>query len=123
MLGGQVGSVKTLFVTCDPDRDTPPVIAEYLKDFHPSIVGITGGMDDVKAAAKLFRVYFKAARTSASAKPGEDYLVDHSIFYYLMDPEGRYVTHFGRDTRPEECAAVIKEALEAWQRRSPPTQV
>lgn len=88
-------------------------------DFHPSIVGVTGEMSDVKEAAKLFRVYFKAARTSSDpSKANEDYLVDHSIFYYLMDPEGRYVAHFGRDTRPEECAASIKEALASWDHKT-----
>lgn len=87
-------------------------------DFHPSVVGLTGDLADVKETAKLFRVYFKAARTSADpSKANQDYLVDHSIFYYLMDPEGKYVTHFGRDTKPEECSATIKEALEAWERK------
>ena len=74
-------------------------------------------MGDVKETAKLFRVYFKAARTSADAGKA-DYLVDHSIFYYLMDPEGRYVTHFGRDTKPADCAAAIGEALDNWDRRN-----
>jgi protein SCO1/2 len=74
-------------------------------------------MQDVKDAARLFRVYFKAARTggAAGANPNDDYLVDHTIFYYLMDPEGKYVTHFGRDHRPSEVANGIIEAMQAYK--------
>ena len=74
-------------------------------------------MADVKDAARLFRVYFKAAKTGGTASNDNDYLVDHSIFYYLMDPEGKYVTHFGREHRPEDVAVGIVEAMQAYQKR------
>lgn len=65
--------------------------------------------------AKKYRVYFRPAKTGGSetTKSG-DYLVDHSIFIFLVDPEGRYVTHFGRESTPDRCAKVIIDALESW---------
>lgn len=108
--------LQTLFITCDPERDDPKAIKEYLRDFHPSIIGITGPLDLVKEAARLFRVYFKAAKTGAS---DSDYLVDHTIFYYLMDPEGKYVTHFGREHHPEDVAQSIVELVEQYNKARP----
>lgn len=126
---GQGMRLQPIFITCDPDRDDPAAIASYLKgtikmyflifsfeDFHPSFIGVTGSMQDVKDAARLFRVYFKAARTGGAAA-SDDYLVDHTIFYYLMDPEGKYVTHFGRDHRPSDVANGIIEAMQAYKHK------
>lgn len=73
--------LKPVFITCDPARDTPAVIKEYLSEFHPDIVGLTGTWEQVKACCKQYRVYFS---TPPSVKPGQDYLVDHSIYFYLM---------------------------------------
>jgi protein SCO1/2 len=70
-----------VFITCDPARDTPQVLREYLKEFHPDIIGLTGTYEQVKHVCKQYRVYFSTPR---DVKPGEDYLVDHSIYFYLM---------------------------------------
>ena len=70
-----------VFITCDPARDTPQVLREYLKEFHPDIIGLTGTYEQVKHVCKQYRVYFS---TPKDVKPGEDYLVDHSIYFYLM---------------------------------------
>jgi len=70
-----------LFITCDPARDTPSVLKSYLAEFHPSMVGLTGTWEQVKAVCKAYRVYFS---TPEGVKPGMDYLVDHSIYFYLM---------------------------------------
>ena len=70
-----------VFITCDPARDTPAVLKSYLAEFHPRLVGLTGTWEQVKAVCKLYRVYFS---TPAGVKPGMDYLVDHSIYFYLM---------------------------------------
>jgi len=83
-----------------------------LLDFHPSIIGVTGALPEVKEAARLFRVYFKAAKTSNSDSVDTDYLVDHTIFYYLMDPEGEYVTHFGREHSPKDVAQTILKVMQ-----------
>jgi protein SCO1/2 len=70
-----------IMITCDPARDTPAVLKEYLKEFHPDIIGLTGDYDAIKDTCKAYRVYFS---TPPSVKPGQDYLVDHSIYFYLM---------------------------------------
>lgn len=70
-----------LMITCDPARDTPEVLKEYLKEFHPQIIGLTGDYDAIKDMCKAYRVYFS---TPPHVKPGQDYLVDHSIYFYLM---------------------------------------
>lgn len=103
-----------VFVTVDPDRDGPAEIKEYLKDFHPSFVGLTGTKEQVKAAARKYRVYFRPARTSGGDNNNGDYLVDHSIFFFLIDPAGQYVTHFGRDASVERCAKIVTDALHSW---------
>jgi protein SCO1/2 len=78
-----------VFITCDPARDTPAVLKTYLQEFHPDIVGLTGPWDQIKAVCKLYRVYFS---TPPGVKPGQDYLVDHSIYFYLMGMYAGYWT-------------------------------
>lgn len=76
------GSVlRPVFITCDPARDTPEVMKEYLHEFHGDILGLTGTYDAVKQTCRAYRVYFS---TPVDVKPGQDYLVDHSIYFYLM---------------------------------------
>lgn len=74
-------TLRPIFITCDPARDTPAVMKAYLKEFHPDIIGLTGTWDDIKGICKKYRVYFS---TPPDVKPGQDYLVDHSIYFYLM---------------------------------------
>lgn len=75
------GVLLPVFITCDPARDTPEVVKEYLAEFHPDLLGLTGEWEQVKNACKQFRVYFS---TPPDVQPGQDYLVDHSIYFYLM---------------------------------------
>jgi protein SCO1/2 len=78
---GGVSVMRPVFITCDPARDTPEVLRKYLQEFHPDIIGLTGTYQQVKHVCKQYRVYFS---TPENVKPGEDYLVDHSIYFYLM---------------------------------------
>lgn len=78
--------IRPIFITCDPARDTPAVVKTYLKEFHPDIIGLTGKWENIKEVCKAYRVYFS---TPPNVKPGQDYLVDHSIYFYLM---GTYQT-------------------------------
>ena len=77
-----------VFITCDPVRDTPEVLGAYLKEFHPDIVGLTGTYEQVKHVCRQYRVYFS---TPKDVKPGEDYLVDHSIYFYLMGKNDHFL--------------------------------
>ena len=101
-----------VFITVDPARDSPSRIAQYLKDFHPSFVGLYGDYDSTKAVCKAYRVYFS---TPPNADPRGDYLVDHSIFIYFMDPEGKFVDAFGQQVTAAEAEAKITDAVSEWQ--------
>jgi protein SCO1/2 len=101
-----------LFITCDPARDTPAVLSTYLSEFHPAIIGLTGTWEQVKAVCKAYRVYFS---TPEGVKPGQDYLVDHSIYFYLMDPEGDFVEAIGRQHSPEQAAEIIRAHVGDWK--------
>lgn len=103
--------LQPLFITCDPARDTPEVVKEYLSDFHPSIKGLTGTYENVKKACKQYRVYFS---TPTDVKPGQDYLVDHSIFFYLMDSEGNFVDVIGREVDAATGAEKIRKHVAAF---------
>lgn len=99
--------VIPLFITIDPERDTPEVMAEYVKHFHPSMVGLTGSEEQISEAAAGYRVYYK--KVEEGDAQSEDYLMDHSAFQYLMSPEGKYLTHFSHDVTADEMAEQLKK--------------
>lgn len=118
-----------LFISCDPARDTPAVLKHYLAEFHPGLVGLTGTWEQIKDVCKKYRVYFS---TPEGVKPGMDYLVDHSIYFYLMgkmgwlqhyrrvangrtDPEGDFVEAIGRQHSAERAAKIIVEHMKDWK--------
>ncbi|ODQ63273.1 SCO1 protein [Nadsonia fulvescens var. elongata DSM 6958] len=104
--------MKPVFITCDPARDSPEVLKEYLSEFHPDIVGLTGEYDEIKNVCKKYRVYFS---TPPNMKPGQDYLVDHSIFFYLMDPEGKFLDVLGRQYDNVTGPPRIKQMMSEWK--------
>ncbi|CAO1628260.1 unnamed protein product [Jaminaea pallidilutea] len=107
---GQI--INPIFISCDPARDSLPLVSTYISDFHPRLVGLTGAYEAVKQACKSYRVYFS---TPPNADPKGDYLVDHSIFFYLMDPEGRFVDAFGRSAGKEEVEKKVRGYVEKWK--------
>lgn len=111
ILGKSGIELQPVFITCDPARDSPEIVEQYLEDFHPLIIGLTGTYDEVKNVCKKYRVYFL---TPPDVKPGQDYLVDHSIFFYVMDSEGNFVDVIGREVDAEAGAEKIKKQVEAF---------
>lgn len=103
--------LQPIFITCDPARDPPEVLKEYLSEFHPDFLGLTGDYNEIKNACKQYRVYFS---TPPNLKPGQDYLVDHSIFFYLMDPEGHFIDALGRQYDEKTGADKIEEHVKAY---------
>ncbi|MDF1586603.1 SCO family protein [Marinimicrococcus flavescens] len=99
--------IAPIFVTVDPERDTVPVMKDYVELFHPQLVGLTGSAEEIDAAKRAYRIYARKAETEGSS----DYLMDHSAFTYLMDASGRYLTHFSHDATAEEMAARIEKAV------------
>ncbi len=108
-LGSEAAKVAPLFISVDPKRDTPDVLAAYMKNFSPRITGLTGNENEIASAAKAYRVYYRKAGESG----GDDYTVDHSAFVYLMDGEGRYITHFSFNSSPETMLTVIRKQIAA----------
>lgn len=94
--------VTPVFISIDPARDTPEVVGDFAANLHERMIGLTGSPEQVKAASKAYKTYFKA-------QPAEDdyYLVDHSTFSYLVLPEHGFVEYFRRDETPEEMADRI----------------
>ena len=98
-----------VFITVDPERDTPEVAAEYAEAFHPDMVGLSGSISQVEEAAKAYRVYFRKQDGDS-----EFYLVDHSTFTYLSIPGEGVVDYFRRadtaETVAERTSCRIRQA-------------
>lgn len=105
------GILTPVFITCDPLRDTKKVVKEYVKDFHPDLIGFTGTPEELKRVARSYRVY---TYTPPEVSMDDDYLVDHSIFFYLMDPEGHFVDCYARDTTADEVLASFKNYMQDY---------
>jgi protein SCO1 len=107
-LGPLADKVQPLFITVDPQRDTPAVIGDYVRNFDPRIVGLTGSPEAIAAVAKAYKVYYAVHRTGNGP---DDYLMDHSGFVYLMDPEGRFVRVLSGETSAHAMADKLRPFL------------
>ena len=92
-----------IFITVDPERDTPAVLKEFVAAFHPRLVGLGGTPAQVDAAKKAWRVYAK----KAAATNGPDYLVDHTALTYLMGPDGKPISFTDHDADATQIAAEL----------------
>jgi len=102
VLTGRGQSVTPVFISIDPERDTPEVVGDYAFNLHEKMIGLTGSPEQVKAASKAYKTYYK----KQDGDP-EYYLVDHSTFSYLVLPEHGFVEFFKRDETPEQMADKI----------------
>jgi protein SCO1/2 len=107
-LGPKADKVTPLLITVDPERDTPQVLAEYVKSFHPRLIGLTGSPEEVAAAAKAYRVYVKKV---ADEKSAGVYTMEHSAFFYLMDRSGVFLKHFRSTIDPDQLAGELSRLL------------
>jgi protein SCO1/2 len=105
-LGKDADRTGALFITVDPEHDTPAVIKDYLSSFDPHLRGATGDGTAIDAAEKAYRVYAKKVPTQNG-----DYGMDHTALVYLMDKQGRFVAPFSLKRRPEEAAADLRRYL------------
>jgi protein SCO1/2 len=105
-LGPRAEEVTPVFISVDPERDTPDQLRLYVESFHPQLVALTGSPDQVAAAARAYKVYY----AKRPQKDG-DYLMDHSSFLFLMDREGDYLMHFNPAATPEQIAAAVAKRL------------
>ncbi len=93
--------LQAFFITVDPERDTPAVLADYVPHFHPRLVGLTGTDEEIAAAAKAYRIYY-AKVDPESDTPGDFYFMDHANLIYLMGPDGAFLTHFSYGVDADE---------------------
>jgi protein SCO1/2 len=105
-LGPDAERMRALFITVDPERDTPAVIKDYLSSFDPHLSGLTGDPADIAAVAKAYRVYYKKVPLEQGG-----YTMDHTAIVYLMDKEGRFVSPFSLKRTAEAAAADLRRYL------------
>jgi len=105
-LGPDAKNVRALFITVDPERDTPAVLKDYMSSFDPRVIGATGDSAAIMSVEKTFRVYAKKIPLD-----GGGYTMDHTAIVYLMDKAGRFVAPFNMKRRPEEAATDLKRYL------------
>ncbi|MEO1978734.1 MAG: SCO family protein [Paracoccaceae bacterium] len=99
VLKGRGYDAQTVFISIDPERDTPEVVGDFAANISEDMIGLTGSPEQVRAASQTYRTYFKK-------QPADDeyYLVDHSTFTYLVLPGHGFVEYFRRDMPPEQLA-------------------
>ncbi len=105
-MGDKGRGVKALFITVDPERDTPDSMKQYVSSFDDRIVGLTGDRPEIDAAIKSYRAYAK----KVPLKDG-DYTMEHTALVYLMDKNDRFVGSFNLDRPPADAAADLLKRL------------
>jgi protein SCO1/2 len=104
-LGKDADKFAALFITVDPARDTPAVLKDYLSNFDPHLVGLTGDEAAIQTVGRQYRVYFKKVPTESG------YTMDHTAIVYLMDKNGRFVAPFNVKRQPQDAAADLRRYL------------
>jgi protein SCO1/2 len=105
-LGKDADRTAALFITVDPERDTPESLKDYLASFDPRIRGLTGDAAALAAVAKAYRVYYKKVPLE-----GGDYTMDHTAIVYLMDKEGHFISPFNMKRTVDAAAADLRKYL------------
>jgi len=106
---GKMGNkaIPALFITVDPERDTPKVMQDYVSSFNPAVIGLSGSPQAVEATEKTFRVYAR----KGEKQPDGDYSMDHSSIVYLMDKNGAFVEAFNVEQSPDGAAKDLEKYL------------
>lgn len=107
-LGDKAKNVVPIFITIDPDRDDRSQLESYMTHFNKNIIALTGSKKQIADVANKYKVYFAKANHN---KNEDEYLINHSGFVYLMDKNGKYITHFNQSTKPEEITRSILKVL------------
>ena len=105
-LGPDADKTAALFISVDPERDTPEKLKDYVSSFHPRVFGLTGTPAEIEAVTRAYRAYAKKVPLD-----GGGYTMDHSAIVYLMDKDGRFVAPFNLKRSAEQAAADLKRRL------------
>ena len=106
-LGPQSADLQVIFVTVDPERDTPELLREYMKAFHPDFLALTGSADQIAQTAKDFRAFYKKVPT------GSSYTMDHTALSYLIDRQGRIRVALRHEQTADDYIADVRALLDA----------
>ena len=106
-LGDKAKNLQIIFISVDPERDTPQALKDYLSSegFPEGVIGLTGTPAQVRAAADAYKAFYQ------KVGEGEDYTMNHSLTVYLMGPDGQFRTAVAEELGPERSAAVIERAM------------
>jgi protein SCO1/2 len=119
MKGSPLKPVTPVFITLDPERDGVKQVASYVKEFHPRMIGLTGSTESIAKVTKSYRVYFTKAgvgemTNNTSNTKDDDYLIDHSIITYLLDPKGEFVTFYGKNYTDRAMADSMLSIMKSY---------
>jgi len=107
-LGPKAEEIIPIFISVDPERDTPEQLAQYVPSFHPRLIGLTGSPEEIQSVAKAYRVYFRKVKDEKSTA---EYTIDHTSIIYLMDPNGEFVAHFTHATPVDVMVEKLEKVL------------
>ncbi|CAB3683767.1 SCO family protein [Achromobacter dolens] len=105
LLGADAKKVQVLFITVDPERDTPDILQAYMQAFDPAFVGLRGDAEQTRAAAQSFKVFYQKVPT------GSSYTMDHTALTYVIDAEGKLRVALRHQQSAEECAADLRTVI------------
>jgi cytochrome oxidase Cu insertion factor (SCO1/SenC/PrrC family) len=107
-VGAKADKVAPIFISVDPERDTPEKLAEYVKNFDDRMIGLTGTPEQVANVAKAYRVFYEKTANDGGAA---GYGMNHTSIIYLMGPDGEYITHFTPTTDVDAMAEKLTKLL------------
>ncbi|XP_055917579.1 protein SCO1 homolog, mitochondrial [Eupeodes corollae] len=102
--------IQPIFITVDPARDSKEVVEKYVKEFSPKLLGLTGSPEQINSVCKAFRVYYSAGPRDQD----NDYIVDHTIIMYLVNPEGEFVDYYGQSKDKNQVTSSILVNMAKW---------
>ncbi len=103
----RAAQVTPVFITLDPKRDTPERMGEYIRHFHPRFIALSGSAEEIAAAAKAYKIYYREVSTD----DGLDYVLDHTSYIFLMGPDGKYIAHFNTTLDSEQLAEQLTDLV------------